>query len=300
MSISGSVMYYTGAVAVSDSVLMLAPSGATTRTAEDGSFALSGSPERGHFTLRAEKEGDFRSAVSSLDAVYILQHVVGDRELSDSQRRACDVTGDGQVTALDATRVLELSVGEIERFAVAGACRSDWLFSIDGKPLSCDQPVEIEPHESLKIEALLAGDCTGNWRGDGSVARQVGVGRVRSVPRVRVGRLRVRGTRALLPIYVRASMPYNSLDLDIEYAADELSPTRTRVLGDRNGGLIQVKSGPDGKLAMAIANPSSINRGRRQAIVLEFEMLPGFKTGEVRLGGLRIDEKAPRISHLRR
>jgi hypothetical protein len=291
-------MYYTGAAAVSDSVLTLDPLGEMTRSGEDGRFSL---PIHSTSTvsLRAAKQGDFRSAVTSLDAVYILQHVVGDRQLSDRERLACDVTGDGQVSALDATRVLELAVGELQRFPRGAACASDWIFAIDGAPLSCDHPLQVDPGAPLQVEALLAGDCTGNWEGDGPVARQLGPSRVRSQPRVRIGRPRGRGARVLLPIYIRASKPYLSLDLSVAYEAAELRPTRVRVLGTRSGGFVRWNLGAAGSVRVAVANPEGINRSRRQALVVEFEALSDTP-GSVAVERVLIDEQAPRVSRLRR
>lgn len=290
--------YYTGTAAVSDSVLTLDPLGETTRSGEDGRFSL---PIHSASTvsLRAEKQGDFRSAVTSLDAVFILQHVVGDRELSDRQRLACDVTGDGQVSALDATRVLELAVGERQRFPRGMACSSDWIFAIDGVPLACDHPLQVDPVEPLQIEGLLAGDCTGNWDSDGPVGRQLGPSRVRSQPRVRVGRPRGRGDRVLLPIYIRASKPYLSLDLSVAYEAAGLRPTRVRVLGSRSGGFVRWNLQTPGSVRVAVANPEGINRSRRQALVVEFEALSGTP-GTVAVERVLIDEQSPRVSRLQR
>ena len=61
--------------------------------------------------LTPRKLGDRGSAISALDAAYVLQHVVGMRTLDDAQQLACDVSGNGTLSALDATRILQLTVG---------------------------------------------------------------------------------------------------------------------------------------------------------------------------------------------
>ena len=52
----------------------------------------------------------------------------GTRPFDANQRLAADVTGDGTVSALDATRILQRQVGLLPRFVVADRCNSDWVF----------------------------------------------------------------------------------------------------------------------------------------------------------------------------
>lgn len=58
------------------------------------------------------KPGDVNEngLVTSIDARYVLQYVVGDKELSDSQLAVADMNGDGNVTAIDARMILEMAV----------------------------------------------------------------------------------------------------------------------------------------------------------------------------------------------
>jgi hypothetical protein len=57
-------------------------------------------------------------AVTAFDASLALQHVVGSISLSKSQRKAADVTGNGKVSALDAAWILQYTVGLIAEFPV--------------------------------------------------------------------------------------------------------------------------------------------------------------------------------------
>jgi hypothetical protein len=41
---------------------------------------------------------------------------------------ACDVTGDGRVSSLDAARIHQYLAGRIQRFTVGMTCGSDWRF----------------------------------------------------------------------------------------------------------------------------------------------------------------------------
>jgi hypothetical protein len=55
-------------------------------------------------------------SVTAYDASLVLQYVVGLRGLSDEDRDVADVTGDGNVTALDAALILQYTVGLITQF----------------------------------------------------------------------------------------------------------------------------------------------------------------------------------------
>ncbi len=59
--------------------------------------------------------------VTAYDASLILQHVVGLKELSSIEQEKADVTGDDTVSALDAALILQFSVGLIASFPVDSA-----------------------------------------------------------------------------------------------------------------------------------------------------------------------------------
>ena len=110
--------------------------------------------------------------------------VAGLRTLDAEQRLACDVTGNGTLSALDATLILQQKVGLISRFPVAQACASDWLFV--PMPAAASNQHLIQPQNMAAVNscqpgaieftplagqvsnqdfaAVLVGDCTGNWQ----------------------------------------------------------------------------------------------------------------------------------------
>src|SRR5262249_40609317 len=131
--------------------------------------------------------------------------------------------------------------GRMERLPVGDVCGSDWSFvpepastqqrsvrnpSIgpgtcsDGK-IMLDDLVDEAPDQDFR--AILFGDCTGNWDSTGSA----GLGRAAATaraPRVRLGRLTIKGTQAEQAVYVRAPGPYNAVDLRIVFDATRLVP----------------------------------------------------------------------------
>lgn len=131
--------------------------------------------------LTPAKLGDFDDGIGSLDSAFVSQRVVGSRTFDAYQELACDVTGNGAISSLDAARIVQLRLGIISRFPVSLACGSDWLFL--PMPSASGNPTVIEPQigggactlGSLSYDplqtpaagqdfiAVLFGDCTGNW-----------------------------------------------------------------------------------------------------------------------------------------
>jgi hypothetical protein len=58
--------------------------------------------------------------ISALDATYVLQFVAGMRDLTPEQQLLADATGNGRVTAFDAMRILQASTGQIVPGSLCG------------------------------------------------------------------------------------------------------------------------------------------------------------------------------------
>lgn len=72
-----------------------------------------------HVELYGDVSGD--DNITAYDASLVLQHVVGLTALSPEQQEAADVTGDGTISALDAALILQYTVGLITSFPVDSA-----------------------------------------------------------------------------------------------------------------------------------------------------------------------------------
>ncbi len=308
ISLAGSVRYYSNGSAVSGSTLSFADK--TVRTDYAGRFELEApiAADR-EPSLSAKKMGGFDRSISSLDAAYILQHMVGKRGLSRQQLLACDVTGDGNVTALDAVRVMEIAVGEIDHAPAMKTCGSDWLFVVDDdggeRVLSCGDAYPVGHSRSgLDIDALLLGDCTGNWA-PSDLAQTSARQSTRRGPSYRVGRLSVRGSRARLPIYIRGGAPYHSMDIEVDFASTNLHLRDVKARRGRGRAVIQthVADAADdrSKLGIAVASSAPLNRRRqRQVIVLSFDV-DGIVAGDaVKVKSVQVDETPLRRSATRR
>lgn len=178
--VSGKIRYYRDERPVPNVDVALTGTSLETTTGATGEFAFEDVTPDPH-SLIPSKLGDDRDAVSSLDAAFALQGAVGLRIFDPMQAVACDVTGNGVVSSLDASLILQFRVGLIPRFPVAENCGSDWLFTPN--PLAAANQTLVDPQVTTNscqlgaiafdplplpvhgqsFEAVLLGDCTGNW-----------------------------------------------------------------------------------------------------------------------------------------
>lgn len=180
-ALGGLVRYYVQDRPVPGVDVALIGTGATSAmTDAGGAFGFATVDASAH-TIKPSKQGDFKAAVTALDASYVLQKVAGLMSFNSDQSLACDVTGDGTVSALDATRILQFQAAILTRFHVADLCGSDWVFR--PMPDAAQNQTLVQPQISSSVcqqgaisyspfvppaagqnfVALLFGDCTGNW-----------------------------------------------------------------------------------------------------------------------------------------
>lgn len=159
-SLSGTVRYFEASRPVGGTVLAWVGSGArTTTTGEDGGFALTQLPT-GSGTLTPEKS-DEATGITGYDAALVLQAANGLRSLSAAQSLAADVNRNGVVSSMDAAYILEQAVGLIAvPFPNAGRV---WDFV----PVARTYPRLNADLAGEDFTAVLIGDVSGNWPGEG-------------------------------------------------------------------------------------------------------------------------------------
>jgi hypothetical protein len=175
-SIAGTIRYYANGEPVAGVTVM---DGNPAATDAAGDYTLTGFPAG---TLRIEpfKQGGRNQGISSLDAARVRQDAVGMLSLTERQRLACDVTGDGTISSLDAARIRQLLVGIIAQLPIAVLCGSEWAFvpmpqqaggqtaapMVGGGACTPGAIQFASPSGTITgqdFEAVLFGDCTGNW-----------------------------------------------------------------------------------------------------------------------------------------
>lgn len=180
-SIAGAIRYYASGEPVDGvTVRLLGATPVAVDTDTNGAFVHTASGG-GNRQIEPARSGGADSGVSALDAAYALQATVGLRTFTAAQSLACDVSGNGTVSAYDASLILQYRVGLIAAFPVAAACGGDWIF-VPSAAVAQNQRI-VQPQVAagtcqaggIAYEPLIAdaaaqdflaiafGDCTGNW-----------------------------------------------------------------------------------------------------------------------------------------
>lgn len=181
-TIAGQLRYYAAGVPVEGvTVRLLGATPATAVTDASGAFLLTAAGNT-VWQIEPARVGGAQLGISALDAAYALQSAVGLRTFTAEQTLACDVSGDGTVSAYDAALILRYRVGLIATLPVAGTCGSDWVF-VPAAAVVPNQRVVLPQMSSdacragaigyeplagnaaaQDFRAIAFGDCTGNWR----------------------------------------------------------------------------------------------------------------------------------------
>ncbi len=154
--IIGDVRYGPSQVPVPDALISLTgPESTILSSGVNGRFTY-GPLEEATYTIAfgsVEPEA-FRTAVTAYDAALILQDVVGSREL-DVPIEVADVSGDGGITAFDASQILQYVVQSIGAFD-----RPDTVW-VNQSSVTLNYQFGEFPTASFLIQAV--GDVSGNW-----------------------------------------------------------------------------------------------------------------------------------------
>jgi hypothetical protein len=303
--VGGRVRYFMDGVSVPGTEILL--SGSASRfqsTGADGKFEFA-EIAPGRVDLRATKHGDIGTAISSLDAAYALQAVIGARYLMPLQRLACDATGDGTISALDAARLLQLAIGSLPSLPVAESCGSPWILV----PMDSSAAVAVPPAITvedcrlgamtlpsleadtmeLDFQAVLLGDCTGGWRSSASALVRTGAETRRT--RLRLGRLRVHGETATVPVYVRSAQPYQAIDLDLTYDDSRLEPRSVERRRGAGRALLAQRQVSPGVLRIGFAASEPVRRRHGALLHVHFNVKNGDPAPDaVQAQEARIDE----------
>jgi sugar lactone lactonase YvrE len=312
VNLSGEVTYYANPVVrvPNVQVTLSGPLPQTVLTNGSGTYSAVNMPT-GSWEIQPVKVGSIGSAVSSLDAAYVLQYIAGGRSFSSLQQLACDVTGDGNVSVLDATKILQLSAGVINRLPAGQSCNSDWLFYPRPDPTqnqlvvtpaiaggTCRQGnIELSPmlvtasHQDF--EGILLGDCTGNWtQSIGGAFRLTAGGGIT----VNAGSLRrTAGSRLRLPIYVQSPAPFQAMDVKIGYDDSKLLFRSVRTHGAAIGALTGVNDDVPGMVALSMASAEQIDSNGAILIVEFASAADDADDAAVRLLSAQVDEQNAKV-----
>ena len=154
-TISGKITYYGTNEGIAGVTVSL-NNGMTTVTDENGNYTFTG-VTTSKVIITPHFEGHVNNALSAQDASLVLQAITDESvTLSDYQRIAADVDGDGVLTAMDASYILKKIVGKLDG-AYPGTV-AEWAFV--EQAIALDMTANVT---NANFTGILLGDVTGNW-----------------------------------------------------------------------------------------------------------------------------------------
>jgi parallel beta helix pectate lyase-like protein len=312
--LAGQIRYYANSLPVSTvSVRLDGQAIVSSLSDATGGFSFPGLASAS-WQLSATKLGDAGAGISALDATYALQAAVGQRTLTSWQQLACDVTGNGTVSALDASRILQYKVGIISRLPAAETCASDWLFV--PTPMAVPNQQIISPALATgtcrngaitynpltntaaqqDFSAVLLGDCTGNWQPSSGGAVASGTKGLATPATVHLSSARTGRNSRFARVALRMGEPFFAFDMEVRYDAAHWRPLgtqRPRLRGPRTA-LLAANEPTQGIIAIALASHQPLPSGT--TLWLSFERVdpqasaPAVRDQAVWVSAATVDE----------
>ena len=157
-TLGGNVRYWNSDSSPISAQLTLNEQREATSAADTGGYAFEGVLD-GEHTIGIEKDDVTGDALRAFDASLILSHASGSQTLSGYALQSADVTNNGQVTAQDAAKVLEVVTG-LSTLPFANQ-EKPWTFS----PPSRSWDGLTNNISGANFTGILIGDVSGNWPG---------------------------------------------------------------------------------------------------------------------------------------
>lgn len=285
--VTGTVLYYSNDAPVNDAEIVADNDGpVSTLTDIAGNYTLANlSP--GSLTIQPQKLGESVQAVGSLDAVLALEVAAGLGTFDPNQLLACDVSGNGGISGLDASLILRFSVQSIAQLPVAANCASDFLFIPNAAPApgQTASPPIVTPASCVPgtiildplsgsvagqdFIAIAIGDCSGDWSPGGSGGARAAT--ASGGARAWLGPLHGRDRSLRLPLYIEPGTSFQALDLELRYDPALLSADRVRLVGDARGALFQANLSEPGTIRLGLAKLTPITSDDNAVLVVHFQ-----------------------------
>jgi sugar lactone lactonase YvrE len=304
--VSGHVRYYASGLALEAvDVHMDDVTSQVASTDASGAFAFTGLSE-GNWTLTPQSQSAVGSAISTLDAVFALETVVGSGQLNAQQTIACDTSGDGSVTAVDAVYILQYVVGLIQNFPATQPCGSPWVFvptpasTIMNEELItpaivqgiCQHGAMVFPQlvseaDNQDFAGVVVGDCNGNWQPATGAAV---LSELPSAAQVRFARpRRGRGGRIRFPLLLESGEPFQALDSRISYDAARLQLVAVRRMNAAGKALVQYNANVPGEVRIALASANPIVSTSDPVLALDFVRRASGRLAPLRVLRVSVD-----------
>jgi hypothetical protein len=311
LNVHGNVFYYSNAEPVADADIAADDNGMPLMTQTDlaGDYSLA-DLEPGSLIIEPAMLGGTVQAVGAIDAVMALEAAAGLRSLTAEEVLACDASGNGSVSSLDASYILQFSVQDIAQTPVGDNCDSDLLFLPDpavvpgqtaSPPIitrtSCvPGRITLDPLTGSVADqnfvAIAVGDCSGDWPASG------GGGAPPASPGLRLGPLHGRQRALRLPLYVESGTSFRAIDLELRYDPRVLTTDRIRLVGATREALFQANLSEAGTIRLGLASLEPILADGDAVLVVHFAATERSRDGaSIEVVRARINGVAVGVDH---
>lgn len=315
--IRGRITYYGSGVPVPGARLRLRGAGSALAVSQAAGDYSVDELAAGAWTVQPQKDGDPSSgAITALDAAIVLQASAGRRALDAEHQIACDVTGNGSVSPLDAARILQIVTGELSALPAAELCGSAFVFF----PTAHDAPNQERIAPTLdatgcragalgydplagqlsgqNFRAALIGDCSGNWepaeaRGAEPLLAPAGTALTVAAPR------RLPGGRWRVAVGLQSPATANALEVELRFDSARMTPARVRTAHLGEAALLDFTETPPGRLRIALASAVALPADGRALIVIDFAGAGdgAVTTRSVRPWSALLDDRVVSVPH---
>lgn len=135
--------------------ITISAAGASAATGADGKAVLT-LPVKD--VVVSAKRDSAANAVTAYDASLVLQSAIDKITLTENQKKAADVDGNGLVNEYDAALILQKAVRKIDAFPTSAA----WIFV----PSSIEKTLSANSESTVSFTAISLGDVDGSFKGD--------------------------------------------------------------------------------------------------------------------------------------
>lgn len=250
-NISGTINYANKSQSVPNAVVKvnyIYGTGIDT-TDETGNFVFADT-DTGLVKLKPAKTGDIRNAIRGSDALLILQYLASLLNISNEEKFAADVTGDGNITDSDVQAILRYLT-----FYTSNIGNTNyWRF------VPTDTSFTLNSDETINFKAYLSGDANLDWNSGSNTGQQTGGDSINSNVTLKLNQVNTQNKKYIeLPLIIEPdSEAVNTIVLSLQYDPVYLIYKATETTESSKNFRMEVNGTQTGEVHIAMIGIESI------------------------------------------
>ncbi|MCP4366195.1 MAG: hypothetical protein GY800_12985, partial [Planctomycetes bacterium] len=269
--ISGKITYYSNGSPVIGTLLTLegADASYSATVSKQGTYMISSIPSGYDYALTPSRDDDpGTESLSAADASKIARYVVGLAEMTELEKLAADVSGNGIVSIIDASRLARCKAGLITQMNDHG---KHWTFS----PVSKEYYPLDSDISGQNFAAVRIGDVSGTWQAEPPKrsGQKIQTSEVSETSEVS---LAVKtGAQVSVPIVIGTDTPVEGIDITVSFDGKVLDASEVTLAGgilENEDYELVANTGTPGRVTAVIFAKSHLFTGRGTVATLNFRV----------------------------